>query len=279
MAATMKDPRTFFVQGSVVQYEYVLGLYEEAIKLKAKQKNKNFEDLLRLDKWYQTELPKKIKSRGKDAHLTHEELVKCMRWKLYRGKFSPRLKDLIQMNTPRLCMTETKNAFRALMKKEDLSSAIQALCNLKGVGPAMASVILTAGNPELCGFMADECLMAIPEIESIDYTTKELLNFVEQLKIAAQRLNKEGGNGSWSCHKVEQALWAHFVVADLKKELLDDMPVSSAPAAVAPVPTENGGPQEESNSQKKNVSDLFSLNLLFTNFFCLLLILWIDMFM
>lgn len=56
-----------------------------------------------------------------------------------RGKFSPRLKDLIQMNTPRLCMTETKKAFRALLKKEDLPSAIQALCNLKGVGPAMAS--------------------------------------------------------------------------------------------------------------------------------------------
>lgn len=43
------------------------------------------------------------------------------------------------MNTPRLCMTETKKAFRALNKKEDLPSAIQALCNLKGVGPAMAS--------------------------------------------------------------------------------------------------------------------------------------------
>lgn len=58
---------------------------------------------------------------------------------LQRGKFSPRLKDLIQMNTPRLCITETKKAFRALAKKEDLASAIQALCNLKGVGPAMAS--------------------------------------------------------------------------------------------------------------------------------------------
>lgn len=39
--------------------------------------------------------------------------------------------------------------------------------------------------------MADECLLAIPEIEGIDYTTKELLNFVEQLKVAANRLNKE----------------------------------------------------------------------------------------
>lgn len=30
---------------------------------------------------YQNELPKKIKSRGKDAHLNHEELVQLMKWK------------------------------------------------------------------------------------------------------------------------------------------------------------------------------------------------------
>lgn len=47
--------------------------------------------------------------------------------------------------------------------------------------------MLTAADPGACGFMADECLLAIPEIEGIDYTTKELLNFVEQLKAAANR--------------------------------------------------------------------------------------------
>ena len=31
---------------------------------------------------YQNELPKKIKSRGKDAHLVHEELVQTIKWKL-----------------------------------------------------------------------------------------------------------------------------------------------------------------------------------------------------
>lgn len=51
MATAMKDPRTFFVQGSVSQYEYVLGLYEEALKLKARQKNRNSEEFLKLDKW------------------------------------------------------------------------------------------------------------------------------------------------------------------------------------------------------------------------------------
>ena len=43
------------------------------------------------------------------------------------------------MNTSRDCMTETKKAYKALIKKDDFSSAITALCKLEGVGPAMAS--------------------------------------------------------------------------------------------------------------------------------------------
>lgn len=31
---------------------------------------------------YQTELPKKIKARGKEAHLIHDELVQTIKWKL-----------------------------------------------------------------------------------------------------------------------------------------------------------------------------------------------------
>ena len=42
------------------------------------------------------------------------------------------------MNTPRVCMVETKKAFRKL-SKDDMVGAVQALCNMKGVGPQMAS--------------------------------------------------------------------------------------------------------------------------------------------
>lgn len=30
---------------------------------------------------YQNELPERIKQRGKDAHMLHEELVQAMKWK------------------------------------------------------------------------------------------------------------------------------------------------------------------------------------------------------
>ena len=47
----MKDPRVFFAEGSPAQFEYVFKLYDEALQLKAVQKNKKVADFMKLDKW------------------------------------------------------------------------------------------------------------------------------------------------------------------------------------------------------------------------------------
>ena len=125
-------------------------------------------------------------------YLTHDEIVMTIKWKLARGIFHPRLKDLVQMNTPRVEMQETKKAFRNLFKKKDLESAVAALSNLKGVGPAMASAVLVAGASEVAPFMSDECLLSMPDIEGIDYTMKEYLKLVEKTKECVERLNSQG---------------------------------------------------------------------------------------
>lgn len=54
------------------------------------------------------------------------------------------------------------------------------------------TALLAAAAPDKAPFMADECLMAIPEIEGIDYTTKEYLNFVQHIQQTVERLNAEG---------------------------------------------------------------------------------------
>ncbi|XP_014243835.1 uncharacterized protein LOC106663486 [Cimex lectularius] len=221
MASSIKDTATFFAAGSAKQFEHVLSLYPQALRLKAERKNKKPEELIKLDNWYQNELPKKIKARGKDAHLIHEELVQLMKWKQTRGKFFPQLNYLVKVNTPRAVVAETKKAFRKL---PNLEQAITALSNLKGVGTTMASALLAAAAPEMAPFMADECLMAIPEIEGIDYTTKEYLNFVAHIQSTVQRLNSDNSNGRWSPHRVELALWTHYVASELQPELLDSIP-------------------------------------------------------
>uniref|UniRef100_A0A182R5L1 Uncharacterized protein n=1 Tax=Anopheles funestus TaxID=62324 RepID=A0A182R5L1_ANOFN len=194
--AIVKDSATFFQHGNSAQFDYVLKLYPKALKLKAETRGngKKADKLLRLEKWYQNELPKLIKNRGRDAHLLHEELVQTMEWKQTRGKFYPQLSYLIKINTPRAVVMETKKAFRKL---PNLEQALNALSNLKGVGITMASALLAAAAPESAPFMADECLMAIPDIEGIDYTTKEYLKFVTHIQQTMERLNlEEDSNGA-----------------------------------------------------------------------------------
>lgn len=82
--------------------------------------------------------------------------------------------------------------------------------------------LLAAASPENAPFMADECLMAIPEIEGIDYTTKEYLKFVSHIQAVVDRLRKEDPKSPivWSPHKVELAIWTHYVASKLKPDLL-----------------------------------------------------------
>ncbi|KAH8314178.1 hypothetical protein KR067_010743 [Drosophila pandora] len=221
---------SFFENGTATQFEYCYQMYPEVLKLKAEKRSKKPQELIRLDQWYQNELPKLIKARGKDAHMVYDELVQSMKWKQSRGKFYPQLSYLVKVNTPRAVVQETKKAFRKL---PNLEQAITALSNLKGVGTTMASALLAAAAPDSAPFMADECLMAIPEIEGIDYTTKEYLNFVNHIQSTVERLNAEVGGETphWSPHRVELALWSHYVANDLSPEMLDDMPAPGATAS------------------------------------------------
>merc|ERR1711976_670230 len=209
----------FFMSGTTKQFDFVLTKYQDALQAKADSKNSKSEVLLKLDKWYQNELPKKIKSRGKEAHLTHEEIVQLIKWKLARGKFYPQLTNLVRINTPRAVQTESRKAFRKL---PNLEASITTLCGLKGVGTTLASAVLAAMAPDLAPFMADELLLSMPEVEGIDYTMKEYMKLVEKTKECVERLNAQGGE--WNPHKVEMAVWTYYVLRELKPQVLDDFP-------------------------------------------------------
>ena len=82
----------FFLKGTHEQFEWVLGQYQvcrektcvqllklvlsfsfqDALRAKAEAKNSKPENLLKLDKWFHNDLPKKIKARGKVCtHTVH----------------------------------------------------------------------------------------------------------------------------------------------------------------------------------------------------------------
>merc|ERR1711971_935869 len=252
MASFKMNTKDFFEKGTPNQYEFTLKQYDQALRLKAEAKSSKPENVIKLDKWYQNDLPKKIKSRGKDAHMVHDELVQTIKWKLARGKFRPNLVNLVQMNTPRVAMQETKKAFRKLAKTGDIQAASQSLCTLKGVGPGMASAVLAAGRPDVAPFMADECIMSMPEYDGLDYTMKEYMRYVEYVKTCVERLNSQSpADPKYTPHIVELAVWNHNInpVGFAELEAIAETPSAA-------VTTESEAPQEAPAAEKIELAEV-----------------------
>lgn len=133
-------------------------LNEKVLSLNDKTYNEDwtFEDL---DNWRNSELPKTLLKRHKsrDLHITKHELKLLMDWKLAKGKFRPTLPKLINSNDEKSVEEVSRSAltdFVARAEKlpqdvgfpdysEILNDLLKTLCELKGVGPATASLVLS----------------------------------------------------------------------------------------------------------------------------------------
>ncbi|XP_044159491.1 uncharacterized protein LOC122944863 [Bufo gargarizans] len=196
------------------KWRQVSDMYWEVVAAKgAKQKQ-----FVELDKWYQEELPARMAARPQKS-LTQEELVKLMEWKLMRGKFRPRLKQMVSSNPASTVESCSRKAFQLL---PDVSAAIDELCQLKGVGPATASAILSAGAPDLAAFMADEAVESVPGLTPIQYNLKHYMRYLEELQRKAEALSK-ASQQEWTLHQVELCLWTWKIAQKLCPELLDSL--------------------------------------------------------
>ncbi|XP_065066009.1 uncharacterized protein LOC135691933 [Rhopilema esculentum] len=193
-----------------------LNQYAPVMKKKAEDKKKK--ELSDLDSWFQTDLPDAIAARC-PRHITKDEITKLMKWKLMRGKFRPRLTELIQQNTEKDVKLVSEKAFS---NAGNVSVAIKELSKLKGVGPATASAIMCAANPEQFAFMADEAMSSIPSFK-VDYTLPHYQKFMKILTDKAMLLNKKENQFEWTPHKVELALWVDLTA---KKVGLDLEPIA-----------------------------------------------------
>ncbi|UYV60441.1 hypothetical protein LAZ67_1001168 [Cordylochernes scorpioides] len=251
MAEPSQSGLSFFKKATPPQWNYIYSIYKEVLKLKAAQSTRKggAEELIRLDNWYQEELPKLIKAR-KEPHITHEELVQITKWRLMRSKFRPRLLDLVKINSERVVIQLSK---KALKKMPNFSSAIVALTNLKGVGPATASAVLAAGSPEHAPYMTEESMLSTPGLEGLDFTVETYMTYVNKIKECTGRLNSQDPEGQWNPHKVEQTLWTYYLVRFLKPALLEDMPKDEQGAEDTALHDEDSAPSPK--KQKLETSD------------------------
>ncbi|XP_069125089.1 uncharacterized protein [Argopecten irradians] len=208
-------------------WEEMFGLYQKVLIAKSKKMKADKEkQLIKLDKWYQEELPNAIQER-KEKYVTHEELCKLMKWKLTRGKFRPRLEQMVQSNSEEEVETASRNAFKEL---PNLPNAVKALTVLKAIGPATASAVLAAGAPDKAAFMADESMLAIPGLAPLQYTLPFYNEFMDNVKSLTKKLNKDqqGDGTKWTPHKVELTLWTYQMSKTLCPELLSENSDDSA---------------------------------------------------
>ncbi|XP_015818880.1 uncharacterized protein zgc:112496 [Nothobranchius furzeri] len=196
--------------------------YWDVVETKAKGKKPG--KLLELEKWFQEELPTVISSRP-DKHITLSELVKLMEWKLTRGKFRPRLQQLVASNGEDVVKKSSKEAFGLL---PDVQAAITRLSSLKGVGPATASAVLAAGAPDLTAFMSDEAVESLPGLKPIQYTAKHYALYLDKMVALAAKLNKVDPQRDWTPHRLELCLWAMTTAARLQLQLLTDVDVKGS---------------------------------------------------
>ncbi|KAK2820243.1 hypothetical protein Q5P01_023202 [Channa striata] len=189
--------------------------------VEAKTKGKKPGKLLTLDKWYQDKLPSLISSRP-DKHVTLSELVKLMEWKLTRGKFRPRLQQLVASNSEETVEKCSRKAFSLL---PDVQAAIAELSSLKGVGPATASAVLAAGAPEQTAFMSDEAVESLPGLKPVQYTAKHYALYLAKMVERTEMLNRVDPQQDWTPHRLELCLWALTTATQQQLPLLKDLDV------------------------------------------------------
>ncbi|OBA19364.1 hypothetical protein METBIDRAFT_13656 [Metschnikowia bicuspidata var. bicuspidata NRRL YB-4993] len=205
---------------------------KELSKQSTKKYNRDEWTLCELDTWKNTSFPRLLKERHdseKSLYMTKDELVLLMDWKLAKGKFRPSLPKLIKSNSPESVLNFSREGYSIFMSYIELTGAndwthistedykitirasLKALCQLKGVGPATASLMLSL----LCEvtkfappFFSDESFMyfirdPLRPLQPIKYTVREYVEeFVPVLaKMSAQdRLSSPAilEKGSWS---------------------------------------------------------------------------------
>merc|ERR1719483_1305050 len=86
------------------------------------------------------------------------------------------------------------------------------------------------------------------------------MRYVEHTKSCVERLNSQSpADPKYTPHIVELAVWTHYILYDLKPELLEDMPESkvetAASAATAAAPEETEEPSETATSNGAVIAD------------------------
>lgn len=155
--------------------------------------------LAELDAWYRDELPSAIQKRH-PRHATLAELVKLTEWKMARGVWRAPNLILVKGNEADVVR---KTTIDALASAPHPTAPVAALAKLDGVGPATASALAAAAEPDVYPFFDEIVAGQVPALGAVKWTLGYYAKYAEALRERARGLG-----GDWTPATVEQALWA-----------------------------------------------------------------------
>ncbi|KAL7939575.1 hypothetical protein V8C35DRAFT_287036 [Trichoderma chlorosporum] len=194
-----------------------------------------------------------LKKPKRDMDLDDVKLL--VEWKLRHGKFRPTLMSLVSSNPPSASQT-IQFAIEFYSSSKDAGSAVRLLSELKGIGPATASLLLSVHDPDNVIFFSDEAfywLCCEGKKAPIKYTPKEYL----ALRAEADALAKRLGVSATDIEKVAYVLMKQPEMENGSKA--DTAAKAKAPAKV-PVSASSSGKKRktasgEESERKKKVED------------------------
>lgn len=154
-----------------------------------------------LDTWYRETLPPAIRAR-EPMTLTHDEMVRVTEWKMARGVWRAPNLVKVKANAPEAVDAAGRAASANLAT---LNKAINALCELDGVGPATASAVLAIMDPHRYPFFDEDVVKQVPSLGVVAWTLAYYRKYAEALVTRAVELG-----GDWDAMMVERALWSHY---------------------------------------------------------------------
>ncbi|KAF2269240.1 hypothetical protein CC78DRAFT_529465 [Lojkania enalia] len=185
---------------TLVSFNEILSRYPSTVPEKLQEL-----DTLRYDTIPSTLAKRKVDG---DAYLAKSEVENLVEWKLRHGTFRPKLLGLVQSNPEHVIQSTTRDAFTKFSASDPIP-ALKILMDLKGIGTATASLLLSVYAPDDVPFFSDEmlrwCLWGEKGMPGgwkrvIKYNVKEYGDIVNRIKIVRTGLGV-------SAEDVEKVAW------------------------------------------------------------------------
>ena len=152
-----------------------------------------------------------IKALSQAEYLNKKQLHRILNWKFSVGKTRAPLRKLLDSNTDAAiekqsqlalsmarAMDTAKDGSLSEEAKAQVTAALSALTQLKGVGPATASAVLCWVRPDLFCFMYDEVIDCLHPVRDYKLSTYLAVN---------DACLKLGYGLGWTSHRVATCLW------------------------------------------------------------------------